>query len=472
MTNEAVYNSITKEIPLVDILFWQENDRTSLIGPALNQEEQIKFLIQEGKKELKELIISISTLGLLSKDLWIIKKNRKYIMKEGNRRLIALKYLSGDPLVSSLIHQSYGDLKDLLGPIKDFNTITVEVWSNQELLEKAITLKHTPGNGGEGQLNWGAVITRKRKQKEKQTLPGALLEFCEEEGIISDQKGLNESFRRFFTIDRSKKLGVSLNQDCILLEGISKEELSSFLANFIQDIRDGVATSRNELASASLKEEYESKLLEKSKVKFNKDDNKTLVPINEPENSLFENAPDTETLGKSLLTMQDQQSEKSKVLRSTSRSHKGLIPSGVPFKLHSSSLQQIYIELRDLSVSEFPNASHDLLRSFLECSTIEFLSQSGEYQNIVSNPNHTPKLSEMLTYIINNRIIDNQNILDILDSVKGDWSKPFSLQRLNAINHNPYQVSSENDARVAWNKLEPYFKHILQKDNIKIRSKV
>jgi hypothetical protein len=50
----------------------------------------------------------------------------------------------------------------------------------------------------------------------------------------------------------------------------------------------------------------------------------------------------------------------------------------IPFQLSSTSLRIMYIELRDIDVAQFPNASHDLLRSFLECVLVFYLESTNE----------------------------------------------------------------------------------------------
>ncbi|MFA5770849.1 MAG: hypothetical protein WC894_05150, partial [Patescibacteria group bacterium] len=118
-------------------------------------------------------------------------------------------------------------------------------------------------------------------------------------------------------------------------------------------------------------------------------------------------------------------------------------------------------ELKDISVYNFPNATHDLLRSFLECSLIEFLSEIDVLNKIKKNEKHKPTLGEMLAYIINNKVIADQDVLENLNSIKQDWDKPYSLQRMNMVNHNKNYASVESDVRITWEKIEPLFRMIL-----------
>lgn len=142
---------------------------------------------------------------------------------------------------------------------------------------------------------------------------------------------------------------------------------------------------------------------------------------------------------------------------------KGLIPSYVPFKLNSSSLKALYVELRNIVVSSYPNATHDLLRSFLECSLVYFLKETGEYNQIVKNIQHKPKLDEMLTFISSVKCtsITDSNIKQIADHMKRDYNQPYSLARMNMVNHNENWAATEKEVRAAWSKLEKLMTYLL-----------
>jgi hypothetical protein len=112
----------------------------------------------------------------------------------------------------------------------------------------------------------------------------------------------------------------------------------------------------------------------------------------------------------------------------SNKTPKGLIPSYVPYKLENSSLRLLYNELRDIEVAEFPNATHDLLRSFLECSLIVFFKITGEYEKIQKNNSHNPKLGEMLSFIIDSKseFIKDANVIETIKQIKTDFDKPYS----------------------------------------------
>ena len=143
---------------------------------------------------------------------------------------------------------------------------------------------------------------------------------------------------------------------------------------------------------------------------------------------------------------------------------KGLFSqSDLPFQLSSTSLRLMYNELKDIEVKIFPNATHDLLRSFLECVLVFYLKATEEYGLIVKNDRHNPKLSEMLTFLFSDKCISitDKNIKQVVEQIKSNYAHNYSLTRMNLINHNENWNSNEKEVRSAWGKMEGLFKVLL-----------
>lgn len=98
---------------------------------------------------------------------------------------------------------------------------------------------------------------------------------------------------------------------------------------------------------------------------------------------------------------------------------------------------------------------------FFECSLVEFLKHLKEYDKIKKNNEHNPKLGEMFTHLLNNKIITDSNVIQAINEIKSDWDKPYSLERMNMVNHNENYASVEKDTRAAWGKVEKLMIQIL-----------
>ena len=135
----------------------------------------------------------------------------------------------------------------------------------------------------------------------------------------------------------------------------------------------------------------------------------------------------------------------------------------VPYNLSSTSLRIVYNELRDINVGDFPNATHDLMRSFLECALLYYLKETDEYKLVVQNERHNPTLSDMLKFVASDscKSINDDNIKQVVNQIKSSWASPYSLERMNMINHNENWNSTEKDVRSAWGKIEGLIKILL-----------
>lgn len=143
---------------------------------------------------------------------------------------------------------------------------------------------------------------------------------------------------------------------------------------------------------------------------------------------------------------------------------KGLFfQSDLPFKLSSTSLRLMYNELRDIEVKTFPNATHDLLRSFLECVLVFYLKATEEYGLVKARNYDNPSLSEMLEFISSDVCISigDKNIKQVVKQIKSNYAHSYSLARMNMINHNENWNSDEKEVRSAWGKMEGLFKVLL-----------
>ena len=137
--------------------------------------------------------------------------------------------------------------------------------------------------------------------------------------------------------------------------------------------------------------------------------------------------------------------------------------SRLPFKVNSASLRILYGELAEINVKNFPNATHDLLRSFLECALVIYLKGKNEYTKVRTKSRTGPSLSSMLAHLSSEQcsLVSDKNIKQVIDQVKSQYTATHSLARMNMINHNENWVSSESDIRTAWAKIEPLIKILL-----------
>jgi hypothetical protein len=407
-----------------------------------------------------ELVKSIVEYGLFPDEFPIVTKEKgKLVVIEGNRRLAALKGLSNPERVPFFKER----IKSLKNP--KLNKLRVVVAPNREAATKLIANKHTinlrrPWKPLRQAYFYKSQIDNgKTVEKLKIEYPGheidkfiKMLEAHHLAKSISysqEEVALTVFDERKFPITTLERmyedtyvtqfLGLNFDKNGSAKVMTKPDEFKAAYKKIIEDIALDQLNSRN-----TNNKEQRRKYIDALP--------KDLKPKNSNKASSSKSFKETKI---------DKDALKEKV--KSAKKHKGLIPPYVPYKLQNSSLREIYDELRNISVKDFPNATHDLLRSFLECMLVFYLKETGEYTKIEKNSHHNPKLAELLTFVQSDKCtsITDNSVKQIAEQIKTQYTEPYSLIRLNMINHNENWVSNEREVRTAWSKLEQLMKILL-----------
>ena len=111
-------------------------------------------------------------------------------------------------------------------------------------------------------------------------------------------------------------------------------------------------------------------------------------------------------------------------------------------------------ELKQIPYEKYPNATHDLLRSFLECSLKAYFDSQGQP--------HDRDLRKLLTQAITYFDTQNKQFVQPLKTIQGqDSSYLFSIDYLNALNHNHNVFSTGKNVEIAWDQMETVLRFIL-----------
>lgn len=388
-----------------------------------------------------------------------IREKGRLVVIEGNRRLAALKAMNQPELVPAFKDK----IKSLTNP--NIRTIKVVIAPNRESALKHIANKHTINYRRpwkplrqayfyKSQLDNGRTIQKLKEDYPEHDIP-KFIKMLEMHHLAKslpfpDSRILDKIHdERRFPITNLERLydspyvqeafGYEFDINGKLKGHIDQKEFNKGYARLIEDVATGVVDSRKTNTAVQIQKYVETlpddcKPNLKKKGKFSAKDFK-----------------------------ENKHNKGSGNYRSTPLPDGLFLSSHLPYKLKSTALRFLYDELKNINVKKFPNATHDLLRSFLECALIVFFKQVGEYSAIARNDQHNPKLAEMLTHIINrkSKFITDSNIIDVVKQIKSDYDSPYSLERMNMSNHNENWNSSEKDVRAAWSKIEGLFKIIL-----------
>jgi len=430
-------------VKIEDLHLWTENPRDP-IKVDIDDLDIIKRAIKnEGDKwNLPKLIQKMGGYYHFNKLPIVVKENGKYIVYDGNCRVAILKYLQNP--------QWSGEIEGSLFPknepieLKNLNEIPCAVCQREIALD--IIYKDNISNN-----TWTPLIQSYFEHYLLGMKKSLFLSFEEITGLISSHEKLNQRFVKdeIITEKNLESIGFKISKDKLLFSG-SEKDAENILKSLIILIEDGVIKTRNDK--------------EKGTVRVNNGELgnilKELLPENKSKIKKFNENKEKE-ISEDNIEKINKKSEST--LNNPPKDPVGLFfKKYIPYGLKNSSLKILYEELATISVKDFPNATHDLLRSFLECSLVQFLKDLEVYNEIQKNKEHTPKLSELITYVIKEKLIDDDSIIKNLEDIKKDWDKSYSISRMNAVNHNEKYASTEKDARATWAKLESFFLFILK----------
>ena len=447
-----------KRISLNKILLDTDNIRLDL-GGKITQELLIADLFNN--EQAMEMVTSIVKNGVFPDEQPdVIKQGSKYVVVEGNRRVAALKAIQKPSCAPKIFAEKISKLK----PLPRIPSINVVVAPSRQAVQKLIASKHTKNTRRAWKPLRQAYFykTLLDSKKEKWTIQKLQEEFAVHDiskfirmlemhkiakslEYRTDEIAAKVHDERSFSITTLERvynnqkvqaaLGLEFKPDGRLTITANQKQFSGIYQRIVQDIAMGNEDSRS-LNKDDKIEVYLNSIIEKPV-------RKTKKPIT---TKSFHEKPAP---------------NKGATKARSARKPKGLIPSYVSFRLNCGSLRFVFDELRRIPVEAFPNAAHDLMRSFLECSLVEYLKQRNLYNKVRKHSKHNPTLGEMLAFLEKSNEIEDETVKQIARKVKADWHKDYSLERLNMVNHSEGYSSDEKTVRNAWANIEKLMIFIL-----------
>lgn len=384
----------------------------------------------------------------------VIKEDKKLVVMEGNRRVAALKVLARPEIVPTKEAAIRQLLKSAGHIVKELEVV---VAPDRDSVQPLLAIKHTQKTRRpwkplrqayfyKAELESGQTVQDLRKEHPNVDIDKFLRlinihKIAKSIQYDSDQitrKVHNE--RRFpaTTIERLYEdkqvrdfLGFEFDKDGEVKINIKKTEFEKGFKKIVQDIVDKIVDSRA-LNSEKNRRDYLARF-----------------PMS---------ATPNKTKGGNITTTKD---FKEKIVNKAEKKTR-LAPKDIQFTLQSAGVKRMLIELQGIDYHRFPNASHDLLISFLECALKAYF----DHNNKKIEPKRTGgnvSLSDVLNEFKNEMDkIGNRKLAQVVGRIK-DTTKmsSYTAQFLNAIKHNPDVFATPQDAKDAWDAMEPLFCYIL-----------
>lgn len=155
------------EVDIADLCLYTNNPRFSDIADS--QRDAILKLVEQQRDKIVKLAQDIAENGLSALDTIAIVKvdEKQYVVREGNRRVTAIKLLSQPSILEGV---TVSGVKNVYDKFKQLNKLFIKnpitsiecvLFDDENKLNRWIELRHTGENDGVGLTTWNAMQKRK-----------------------------------------------------------------------------------------------------------------------------------------------------------------------------------------------------------------------------------------------------------------------------------------------------------------------
>ena len=484
-----------QRVPVSKIDLDLKNSRFSEI--ATSQSDAVQKILEKNRTATGNKVVTLANhilqhgLNPVEQIVLIETKDGRFIDKEGNRRLTALKLLKKPSILADECPEkkSFHKLNQKLQQ----KNITLPdpfciIFDNEDEADLWVEVIHTGEQSGVGRAKWGSQEkdNHKARRNRKKSSLLQVREFIEQSDFLSPEDTL--AFRNFSHTNLNRLLSSEYVRRQLGLEFIDGEAHliapeQEVIKAFSQIIYDFVTnpdeSARKKVADIYTKEkriEYIDGL--KS---FLPQTRQTAVSI---ATCLSEPEQENNSTG-------NEHKKKNRV-----RPRRGMIPVGIKPENSTEKFIQVIHELESLDYKNYPIATAVLFRIFLETATYMFLVHTGhlkkmkgdvinskkakyekengtlegfDYNNCI-NLQIWPQISDMLSYIEKAGILnDDPSALRALSEFKRKNSESIiHIDSLNFYAHNAKSsIPSPDNLFQFWQELEGFFKIVLNTGSVK-----
>lgn len=141
----------------------------------------------------------------------------------------------------------------------------------------------------------------------------------------------------------------------------------------------------------------------------------------------------------------------------------GIVPDDIACKINYPAIKRVLEELKTLNYRKYPNAAHDLLRSFLECSLKAYFDHKGITITPSRSGNYV-QLKHVLDEAKSHFATVNVSLVQVVNKMTNNNTQNsymYSTDYLNAINHNYQVFSKHDDVEATWDQMENLIRYVL-----------
>ncbi len=452
--------TLQKEIPVSDLLLDLENPRLAQ-GQQSQTEALHAMLRAEGPKTLA-LTESISEEGVSPGERLLVVPSEqdggRFVVLEGNRRLVALKILADPTLTVAVLTPA--QQKNLAKWSTEYRKrgevegVECVIFPSREEANPWIERRHQGEQGGVGIVPWGATEAARFAARRSGKVGPELqvLDFVAQHGQLDEavrEKLHNVPITNLDRLIADKavrdKLGLSIDSDGHVLTKYPVKETLKGLSRVISDLAEG-KIKVGDIYTAKLRQDYLGKF------------KSTDLPT--PSKELSTPAPLTGGGGiESLLTTPPGPGKKPAAPAPKPRAT--LIPITCKLNVTVAKIGNIYRELKRLKLEDYPNAISVLLRVFLELSAdavIEKNKLMTDQQLLGSKLRD--KLLRVADHMKSPGKLNEQQVKAVKKAAADQHLIYSSVTTFHQYVHNQSFSASPTDLRAAWDSLQFLFEAI------------
>jgi hypothetical protein len=432
--------SESKGIGPADLLIDVNNPR--LPQPNVGQREALRALASEQGRKLVTLARDIVENGLNPSELMIVipagDDTKRYVVLEGNRRLIAIMSLENPESISGAVdHGVLAEMRKLNkryqeNPVEKVNCL---IMKDREAAAHWIELRHTGENEGAGIVRWGSdETTRFRARGGNLPVHSQALNLLEERGDLTPEsrRGVPAaSYKRLLEAPPVReKCGFEVKDGKMRLLADEKKVRKALL-HIANDLANGT-TRTKDIYTKEDREQYAANLPASIVVK----------PTRRP-------GQGEEVVTKGAKAKQSRPAKKKKV-----NPRDNLIPRDCVLAITNQRVKDIEIELRSLSLTEYTNAVSVLFRVFMELSADAYIATRAV--GVTHNDTLAKKLEAVVKDLLNRNKLTDQQAKPVRRYCAKDSFLAPSLTLMHAYVHCPDIFPAAGDLRANWNSLQPF----------------
>ena len=446
------------DIALADLIVDSRNARLKEAQPS--QPATLFALAGQQKRRLLNLAEDIVRHGLDPTTSTVIvpadDRKQRYVVIEGNRRTVALKALETPTLVAPALDSAGRKRLNRLAerfaknPITSVPCVLFESESGE--LEHWVTLRHTGQNNGVGLVDWGAEekdrYAKRHGRHSSDSPAGQILEFVQKRGGLTEEaqtsdKGIITSLRRLVnTPEVRKKLGIDVSEGRVSAL-YPANEIAKSLTRVVEDLKTGTIKV-GDIYHSQQRIDYAEKL-----AKSDRPDPSTR--LTSPTSLDNVNDASDENITKSAPTPAKKPKKKQQPIRTT------LIPKDCYLNISSVRINNIYVELRNISIEEYPNAVSVSLRVFVELSVDHYLKENGLSKKGGANEPNLAKRPRTAADDLEGKGRIDEQLRRAVHKVAGSHhSVAAGTVTFNQYVHNSNVIPTASELRSAWDELEPF----------------